>query len=792
MTVRPPDPAAARTEPRFALGWASLVYVAALLTLAWPALGGGFLVSEISDQYIAGYAFREFAAAALRAGEGIPEWNPYLFGGMPYIAAMHGDIFYPTFLLRLVMPTDAAMTWSFILHYLLAALFTYGFLRAWGLAFVPSLLGGLAYMLTGPIASYVSPGHDGKLYVSTLLPLALLLVLRGVRDGRAWSWGLLALTTGLAVLSPHPQLLQYLLLTAGAFALFVAFSEHPAGRLERGLATRRLLLALGCVVVGFLMGAVQYWPVMEYVDWSPRAGGKGWEHAISYSMPIEEMVNMYLPQFTGMLDAYWGRNGIHFHSEYIGSSVLVLLGAAFGAGSRRGFKWFWLGALVVSMLWALGGFTPFYRLVYALVPGTKFFRAPSTMLMVVAFSACVLAALGVERALAGRVSARYLAGWVIAAGLVAALATVGGLTTIATSIADPSYFDVVQANRDALLLGGWRSFVFVLLAAGTLVLVQRGRLRGTVFGLALGVVLTLDLWSVLRAYWRFSPPAARLYAADPAIDFVRTQGEPGRVVALPVVRQGNPRDPFLGGDALMVNDIRQVAGYHGNELGRYQRLCGGPQCRGSETILTPNFWALTNARFLYTNGEVPQLERLVGPVRNAAGTDIWLYRLPGDNPFAWVAPLVVKATDEQVLPTLLDPRFDVRRAALFDTSAVVQAATDVAALPEPLAATRVVATSYAPGRIDLRIEGPVPEGAGLVVSENYYPGWRATVDGRETAVSRVDYTLIGLQLPAGARSVSLRFDNARDEQGKLVTLLAVAIALLAAVAGLVVTRRRRG
>ncbi|HEX6059899.1 MAG TPA: hypothetical protein VFZ11_12890, partial [Gemmatimonadaceae bacterium] len=681
MTERHTDPAAARTAPRFAPGWAALVYLVALLTLAWPALLGQFLVTAVSDQYIAGYAFREFAAQSLRAGQGIPEWNPYLFGGMPYIAAMHGDIFYPTFLLRAVLPTDVAMTLGFVLHYLLAALFTYAFLRAWGLGFVPSLIGGLAYMLTGPIASYVSPGHDGKLFVSALLPLALLLVVRGVRDGVLWSWGLLALTVGLAVLSPHPQLLQYLLLTAGAFALYVALAEHPFGRLPRGIAVRRLLLALGCVLLGFLIGAVQYWPVMEYVDWSPRAGGKGWEHAVSYSMPIEEMVNFYLPQFTGMLDAYWGRNGIHFHSEYLGASVLVLLGAAFGAGSRKRFTWFWLGALVVSLLWSLGGYTPFYQLVYALVPGTKFFRAPSTMLYVVAFSACVLAALGVERAVAGRVSQRYLAGWGIAALLVALLASIGALTsvagTLASSIRGPTGYDLAAANAGAVLAGAWRSFLVVLVTGAVLLIAGRRRPSALALGGALALVVTLDLWSVMRSYWRFSPSASELYAADATIEYVKSQPEPGRVLALQTTDQGNPRDPFLRGDALMVEDVRQVLGYHGNEIGRYQQLYSA-----ADAIFNPNFWALTNARYLLTNGEVPQLDRLVGPVRNAAGTDVWLYRLPGENPLAWVTPVVVKATDEQVLPTLLDPRFDPLRAALFDTSAAVRPPAEVTTLPE--------------------------------------------------------------------------------------------------------------
>src|SRR6266481_4723279 len=144
------DTSAAPPAPRFALGWAALVYALSTLTLGYPALAGRFLVNPHSDQYIAGYAFREFGASTLRATGHFPLWNPYIFGGMPYVAAMHGDIFYPTFLLRMVLPTDVAMTWGMILHFFLCGLATYWFLRAAGrFSFFPALVGGAAYMMGG-------------------------------------------------------------------------------------------------------------------------------------------------------------------------------------------------------------------------------------------------------------------------------------------------------------------------------------------------------------------------------------------------------------------------------------------------------------------------------------------------------------------------------------------------------------------------------------------------------------------------------------------------------------------
>jgi hypothetical protein len=808
----PLDPA-----PRFAMGWAALAYALATLALAYPVLSGQFLVNPHSDQYIAGFAFRDFAAQSLRAGQGIPQWNPYLFGGLPYVAAMHGDIFYPTAWLRLVMPTDQAMSWGFIIHTFLAGLFTYGFLRAWGLGFAASLVGGMGYLLSGPIASYASPGHDGKLFVSALLPLALWLLVRGIRDGRHWAWGAFAITIGLAVLSPHPQLLQYLLLTAGAFALFLALGSDQAGvKLDRRTAMRRLAFALGAVILGMAIGAIQYAPVREYVPWSPRVG-RDYAYATSYSFPVVELFNIYLPQFTGMFDRYWGPNGIHLHSEYIGGPVLMLAGAAFGGDRRRAFRRFWLGVLAVAFLWMLGGETPFFRLVYELVPGTKFFRAPSTIIFVFAFALCVLAALGTERVLARQLSRRYALGWLVAGLLIALVASGGVLGSVAENLARGAgeafalnggadagtvsqygerYAQRANANAGDVVLGAWRSFLFVALAAGALLAYLRGAVTARVAGAALAAIVAIDLWSVEREYWIFSPPARTLYASDPAVELLKKESQPGRVLIAAVSNAGLALpDPYFGdgqggGTGLMVHGIRSLTGYHGNELGRYDRLMGAQLQGGASAVGTPMFWRHENARYLYTNQALGDtaLKLLIGPVKNSAGSTVYLYRLPGDNPYAWVTPAITKAPDQDAEAAALDPRFDPLRIAVLDTSAAINA-PPVTSLPEPLQLTAST-SEFGPGKATIALSGPAPAGSALVVSENYYPGWRAAVDGREVSVYRADYNLIGVPLPAGAKRVELSFRDAAISTGKGITLVAVALALLALTLGLVTDRRR--
>jgi hypothetical protein len=801
------------------MGWAALAYALATLALAYPLLSGHFLVNPHSDQYLAGFAFRDFAARSLRAGQGIPEWNPYLFGGLPYVAAMHGDIFYPTALLRMLMPTDVAMTLGFVIHLFAAGLCTYGFLRAWGLGFHPALVGGMAYLLAGPIASYASPGHDGKLFVSALLPAALWLLVRGVRDGRNWAWGAFALVVGLAVLSPHPQLLQYFLLTSGAFALYLALGTDRSGvKHDRRTAIRRLAFALGAVLVGLAIGAIQFAPVREYVAWSPRAGGRDYAYATSFSFPFVELVNLYLPQFTGILDRYWGPNSIHLHSEYIGGTVLLLAGAALGGDERRSFRRFWVGTGVVTLLWMLGGNTPFFRLVYELVPGTKFFRAPSTIVYVFTLAVSVLAALGTERIIAHRIPRRYAFAWLGFGLVVALLATSGVVTSVAENLAratgeriaaaqgiDPQYAPQIgeqiaqraNANAAELILGAWRSFLFIALGAGLVLAFLRGAVPTRVFGIALAAIVAFDLWSVAREYWLFSPPAKSLYASDPAIEALRRESQPGRVLVAATGDSGIARpDPYYGtdgqgkGTGLMVHGIRSVTGYHGNQLGRYQVLEETQLQGGAPAFITPMFWRHENTRYLYTNRPVSDtaLKLLTGPVRNSAGSTVYLYRLPGDNPYAWLAPAITRAPDADAQAAILDPRFDPQRIAVFDSAAPVQT-PPVKVLPERLPLTTTT-SDYGPGKATIALSGPAPAGSALVVSENYFPGWHASVDGRDVPVHRADFNLIGVPLPAGARTVQLSFHDAAISTGKAITIVAALLALAALAAGLAADWRR--
>lgn len=775
---------------------AAIVYALCTLALGFQAVAGRFLVSSSSDQFSTGYAYRHYGAEVLRTTGEFAQWNPYILGGIPYVAAGGaGDVFYPTFILRWLLPVDVAITWSFLVHLFLAGLFTFGFVRALGFAFWPALFAGVAYMMSGQVASLVSPGHDGKMYVSALAPLLLWMIVRAVRDGRPWAWGMIALVTGLAILTPHNQMVYYLALLAIPFTIWVALRGSDEA-LAKPIAARRIIIAGAAAALGVGVAALQFLPFYAYLDYAARGVARGYEYATSYSMPPEEMLNFYLPHFSGILDAYWGRNFFKLHSEYVGVVVLLVAGLAFGATARRKHLWFWGITGLIATLVALGGHTPFYRLWY-LLPMMKVVRAPAMIFYIAQLAIAVFAAIGLERLLRQGVKRGYLIGWGVFAVVVLILAGGGALTSIAQSVAPPERYTLVEQNTGALIGGAVRSFLFVALAIAVVWAAGTSRLSGMAVPAALVALAAADLWSVERRYFRFSPPATELYASDPTIEYLQKLVEPGRVMALPLSDGGGP-DPVLHGDALVRHRVRAVTGHQGNEFQRWVELAGAKSPAPPPNLFKREFRRLANVRFWLTNVDLPpehpqlpgmRLTRRVGPVINASGSQVWLFELDEPNPAAWVAPLIAEAAPDAIRATVMDASFDVRRAALFDSSAAVQGGS-VSVAPEPLS-TPVRVTYPSPREIFVELGEAAPSGSALVVSENWYPGWSARIDGRAGPVGRADYTLIGVPLPEGARRVQLFFEDPVYARGRLITTVALVLTLVLIGGGVVMERRRR-
>jgi hypothetical protein len=779
-------------EPKRPLLAATGLFALWIAILSLPMLAGKWLAGPWSDQYSTGYAFRAWGAAQFHLTGHVPLWNPELFGGLPFVGAMHGDIFYVTSWLRLLLPTPTVMNLGFVIHYLAAALFTYALLRRLSLPWIGAVVGGLAYQLSGLIASYPSPGHDGKLFVSALLPLALLALVLALRERRWEGYGLLALSVGLALLSPHFQMTYYLLITAGLFALYLTFGEPNGDPLPRRIGA--LALALGAVLLGFGVAMIQILPFYRYIPYSPRAEGYyGFEGSTSYAIPWAHVPEFFLKWFTGFGDTYWGPNPLKLHSEYLGLPVVALAVLGAGDGKRRRLL-LWLGGIgLLFLLISLGAATPFYRVWWAVMPYVKQTRAPGMAFFVVAFTCAVLAGMGAAR-LERKDGEKQGIAWLVAAGLVVLLAVSGALGGAATAYAagheealGHALTPSADAARPTILLGALTSGIALALLALLAWAWRRGRLVAPAFASLLALVVASDLWLNARSFWRYSDAHLTLFRTDTLIARVKATPLPYRLLDLGVY-------PTFG-SALMAFDIPEVLGHHGNELHAYDQLLGGKN--EWRYLGLPALWDLLAVRYVVApegraiggTDFASRFRPVLQDVQTSAGVAATLYERTDPAPYARVVPAAVKLPEERIIPTLLDPRLDPDRVLLLPEDAPVTP-PPLDSMPAP-SASRAAVTAWAPGRMTLRIDPAPANDSYLLVSENWYPDWHATVDGRQVQALRGDQTFLSVPLPRGAHEVALNFASASYRTGRGITLASLAAVLLA-LALPAVLRRRRG
>src|SRR5882762_6066880 len=538
--------------------------------LAFPMLKGKWLAAPSSDQYASAYAVHEWQAEEWRATGHLPLWNPMIMDGLPYIAPVtHGDVLYPTSFLRWWLSADKVTNLGFVVHYILAGLFMFLFLRRLGVSWVGATVGGLAYQLSGIMISYARPGHDGKLFVSTMLPLACIALLAALRDRRMWGYPLVAVAVALCLVSPHVQTTYYLLIATGLWALYLTFGEPTTEPLRPRVT--RLAIVLIAVIAGFGVAAPQILPFLEYIPHSPRAVAYSgaFEGAASFGIPWEHVPGFFLAGFVGESDTYWGSNGLKLHSEYLGLPVIALAIVGLGfARERRRLIW-WLGGIgVLFLLIALSNATPFYKLWWSVMPYVRKTRAPGMVFFIVAFIVACFAAFGIERLERRTDEQRCLSqvrAWLIAAGVIVLLAAAGVFGNMARAWAGARAGAVVPSS---ITIGAVTSALALALVAAIVWAGIRHRLRPGQWAILLALVVGADLWINARPFWTYSTEDKTLYRPDQIIERIKAAPgkEPGRVLDL---------GSTYPGDVLMAFDVPQLLGVHGMELRYFDEVMGG-------------------------------------------------------------------------------------------------------------------------------------------------------------------------------------------------------------------------
>ncbi len=754
-----------------------------------------------SDTIQAGVFFRKLMVDYYKAYGSVPPWNPYIFCGMPFVDAFHGDIFYlPTFILKMLLPLQRALGWGLVLHIYLAGIFAYICARGFGLSRVASAFAGVSYMFAGYLVSLVAPGHDGKIFVATLFPLAFYFLNRGTTAFRLKWFLLLGLTIALIILTPHPQMAYFTLWALGGFFVYrlVFMLRDKIDKVKVALTAAMFVLA---VVIGLFGSAIQFYPGYKYIqEFSPRAGEgtegrSGYEWATSWSMHVEELVGQFVPLFAGVDDrksegGYWGRNSFKDNTEYTGVFP-IMLGILGIALCRRRETWFLLGLAVFALVYALGGTTPFFYLFYAVIPNVSKMRAPSMIMFLFGFSFAMLAAFGIDALIKlrsegkARLIEKMQKVMLIVAAVITGLAllfSVAGkpLLSVYTSIfysgISVDNARTMDLNVATIVMGLW----LIALLTWAVVWLIRGYVRGTMGRIALFALIFVCLIDLWRVDLRFIDVADynRVFPHLPVVDKLKAEKEPFRIMNLTRTLGSRDYFPLYG--------IEELTGYHGAQLKSFDEFVGGlaySRLMANKGINLRPF-NITGTKYIILDRGT-QMPDGMG-VKKIYDNEVVVYETPLPMRRASIYHACQLASNSiSDLDLLYDENFPYMKVLLVSEAPEYQPI-----VPDSGAQESVEIVEHELAHQRYKVEMAT---AGLLfVSENYFPGWKVKVDGVEKKLLKADYTFRAVSLDKGSHDVEIYWDWPRYTNSRLVTILTVIFSGLGIAACLFYERKTKG
>ncbi|MCS6802511.1 MAG: oligosaccharide flippase family protein [Chloroflexota bacterium] len=637
-----------------------------------------------------------------------------------------------------------------------------------------------------------------------------------------------ALAVGMQLLAGHLEISFYFLFTLMAYSavrltLYLARSRQLVATLRAGFG---LLTLVG---IGFALAAAQVIPFFELIRENYRIGQVTYAEVVGWALPPQHVLAFAIPDIfgnpthhhyfnlvTGRLEPvsgsrdafgnvrdypFWGVKNYVEGAVYVGLAPLVLAGLAL-LRRRDRYTAFFGGYLLFCLLLAFG--TPLYFLIWQ-IPGVNQLHTPFRWVYPATFCLAVLAALGAETLLRRRSDmpallpasatqqdpaaqplgggdqlpaetapgarpdriAKRLALGCAALGLAIGaaialsrlalgptLAAAEALLARSTSLRRAFPTAEMFYSYEAGVVAGFA--LMLLLVAAAFWIVSRRPTAGVV---AIGVVTAVDLTVAFGGFntaspvrlAEFVPPSIAAIKADPGLFRITS---------------------FNYDDTLRPNS---------------NMLFGLPDIRGYDTVILRSYvdyWSLMEppSGLLYSMiNKLTEASSLQSPLLDLLGVkyvlttqniglpgwtevyrgEINVYRNERALPRAFVVGTVVPVRDAaEARAVITRPDFDPRA---------------VAAVEGPAGLARSGGTGsaelvrYEPTRIEIIARADAP--ALLLLTDSYFPGWRATLDGREVEIFRANSLFRAIELPPGEHRVVFRYSPLSFQLGAYLSLM---------------------
>ncbi len=767
-------------------------------------------------------------------------WTNSLFGGMPtYQISPSYD---STSILKkierfyfLYLPSPAGLIFIMLVGFFIL-------LRALNVKIPLAVMGSILYAFSSYFFIIISAGHIWKFITLAYIPPTIAGIILTYKGRYWLGGIVTAFFLAMQILSNHVQMSYYFgfVILAFVIAIFInSLKEKQLGKFFK--ATAVLIVAAGiavCLNLSNLYHTYEYSKEtmrgkaeLSHNATNQTDNGLERDYIVQWSYGIGETWSLLIPNTKGgasgvlgysqnqntgewkrdnnknkealekadsnyrdavaQENTYWGNQPVTSGPVYVGAFVfaLFILGLFI---VKSNLKWALLAVTVLSILLSWGkNFMPFTDFFLDYIPMYNKFRAVSSILVIAEFTIPLLAILTLKEIIENPniIKEKKKSFWT-GIGLVAGITLLFALTpntffdflgerdlmqkenyinqiNAAKELSNEQkiqqiqqvevYFQSLFENLEKVRAeifssDAWRSFAIILIGVGFLLAFSYKKISGTVLVVCLTLLCFFDMASVDKRYLNSKNFVTKKEIKDP---YPQTNAD-----KMILQNKDNPLyyrvfnqsvDAF--NDASTSYWHKSVGGYHAAKLRRYQDLIEHQLTKGNMEA-----YNMLNTRFVIVPAENGQLVAMQNP--DAHG-NAWFV-----NEIKWV-----NNADEEM--TALS-KFNALNTAVIDKRFEKDLAKTQISPKDSLSS--IVLTEYEPNKLVFKVQAKKDELS--VFSDIYYPGWKATIDGKEVPIARADYVLRAVSIPAGDHVMEFSFDPQSIHTTETIAYIALILLIL--------------
>lgn len=704
------------------------------------------------------YPWKTLAVNSLKQGR-LPLWNPYNFSGTPLLANFQNAALYPFGILYLLMSQIDAWTILIILQPLLAALFTYLYARKIGMKPHGSALSAISYGFSGFMAVWLEYNTVG--HVILWLP-CILWSIEHLRAKPKVLWlGLLATSHAFSLLAGHPQVYAYTLL----FSLVYAFFRSE--KRMRWYIGGFTLLGIGAAGIGILPG-------LELIMHAARSPHESANLFTKILISPLQMLSLPFPNFFGnpATHTYWPADTFVGKVTTIGLIPLFFSLSAFRR--KDGITRWFIAVTAITLLlitnnplaWIL------YRIPIPLVTSSS----PTLMAFLFSFSLAMVCGLGLDYWMSDKHSVKKLIRRTIeVAGVFAVLFLAAKFPLI------PSWSGHAAVAVRALIYGAMLSAVTLALFW---VAIRLPKLRIPAITLLL-IVHTVDLFVFFN---RFNPfvPKQLVFPGHAVFSYLKnitpdrywgygTAGIPANFASQYAIFSPEGYDPLYPkwyGEFLYAYRNGTLMETFDDTTRSDAAIRSGFGDGGLSDFNKQKILSALSVKFILDRTENAGSEQTYPPsvVKPVDAFEDWrIYENIFSVPRIYFAEKIMTYENPaEFAQVFFSPKTDMSRTVLVSS--------EPAGVPKNTAGGSAAIVSYEPERVVISTDRDMP--GILVLTDTYFPGWEAAIDGKPAGLIRVNWTMRGIAVPQGKHIVTMSYRPKSVTYGSFLSMISIGITVL--------------